>query len=231
MPTDFSNDDVDSVPGDDTPSSKNSEAPQVAELKARLSGKDKAIDRLKKQNMDLQEKLSDKSASTEEELSSLRVKITGFDSQLQTLTTERETERNARAAAERERDRLKLQAEAAKTIADKYPALLPDHMIGDLKLPADFGATEEYDQYLERQAAKIGATPQAPAATDNEQRTTQRPLRDTLRGATPSSSTRVVEAGNRKTRPANEIADEMMRVESGSPKYQELFQELNDATS
>lgn len=230
MPTDSSLDDSD-IQGDTDSSGGKSIASQLEDMKRRFSGQSKTIDRINKENEKLRDQLAQRDSESEQELSNFRNQSQELAKNLKTKESELSALEVLKVAAEKERDRLKVQGEAAKVIAEKYPALLEDHMIGDLKLQSDFSSAEDYDAYLERQSKKSSPATDSnpndpnPGKGDADAQT----LANQLRGATPGASTRM-ESGSRNLRSKIEISEDMMDLSPVDPKYKELMKELNEAT-
>ncbi len=226
MPTDLDLDDSSTNGDSSTENSANQDA-TIADLKRRLSGQTKSVDRLMKEVLELRSKATEGQPEVETELSELRVRLGDLDKQYKQRDQEYQTLTQAKQQVERERDLLKQNQDVAAFITEKFPALLNDFLIGDLKLKSEFADDAKYEEYLDRQSKK--AAPVAPEG-DGKQTPGRTTLKDRMTGATPSASSRISE-GAGKARPAIEIADEMMSLSSNDPKYAELEAELNRATS
>jgi chromosome segregation ATPase len=236
--SDLDRDDSEILPGDDdSRESKSAGSSDTVDYKSKYQGASKAIDRLQRKLREAQEQLEDRNDKAEEELSALRIKV----SDLTKLTKEKDdalgTVTSKTTELERSLNRLKAQSDSAAVIAEKYPALLADHLIGDLKNRGDFDNDEAYDKYLVRQAAKAGQTPapeqQQEAETDQEP-PIQQNVRQRMRGSTPSASYRAVDKSG-KGRSAEDISDQLMGLDPASPTYDQdaraLYAELNEATN
>lgn len=237
MPTDFDNDGSGSDLGADDPSDKNSDIrAKLTELNKRLSGQTRTVDRLTKENNTLRAQVEGRAETEETEASQLRVQNSDLKKQLADEARDKKLALDAQAAATALAARLQARDDAAKVIAAKHPSLLDDFLIGDLKLRSDFESDEAFDAYLVRQAAKTAPpetqteTPAAPAAANPAN------LAQTMRGATPSGVTRVVDIGGTKPRDRNEIAADMMdldptRFPAHAEAYERLVEELRQSTN
>lgn len=241
MPTDSEHDGSVENPGSQTDPSTLTDSAKTAkilDLERRLSGQTKTVDRLTKKINDLNAQNDGKASDAEEQLSALRVAKADADKKLKDheatigLLTQGKTQAEATAA------KLLEEKSATKIIAEKYPTLVADALLGDLKLRSDFDTDENFNAYLDRQAKK---TPAVEPPPDDKRETTpasgvttrEQEVRQAMRGATPSAALRV--SDKKGIRSADEISDDLYQLDINNPdqkaKRAELLAELNKATT
>ncbi len=230
MPTDVNDDASDQSDASASTSKSRSSQSNDAE---RQRGLNRTIDKLKRENAVLQAKVDDLAASQEEEKSALRVQIAEHQKQLKALQNERDLEKANREKAETEANRLKLAKDADKLIAEKFPGLLPDHLLGDLKTRPDFADDAAYEAYLDRLSKRLGgatsgSTPENADDKKGETATGSTSLRDKVAGATPNGGGRVADANMGYSTEA-EIMDAFGRLNPKDPNYDKEFNKLLEA--
>lgn len=230
--TDLENDELDEIPGPSTSSRKSSANVETVEsLKRRQSGLNDKINKLIAERDAAQDALATYETEVQEQERTFRRQIKELQKAHDDVKATADTVTAEKATLESKLNKASTREAAGKLIAgsEAYKGLLPDLLVGDLKLRDDFASDDEFIAYLDRQSQKIAKPAESAPPPADKPKTLS--LEERMKGAVPSSATRVVESRNKADRDPIDIAEEMMLYSPDSDEYRILSVELNEATT
>ena len=207
------------------------------ELMARYKGQTAKVNSLTDEKKAIDSRNADLALTNEKLQREAQTATAALRADLEKAKTEQASAQSKYEAAQRVIEQAELAAAMGVLVAEKYPALLVDHLKGYLKSRTDFKDDAAFQVYLDYQNGRA-APVSAAAPTQTQQQTTGEQAsagqaastlgtihRSFLAGATPAGGASVRVADD-KTRNSAAIADRLMALNPNNPAHKEEYARL-----